>query len=201
MALGEKNLVPVLLYLFHRIERRLHGEPTLLVLDEAWLMLNSPLFREQIRDWLKTMRKKNAAVVFATQSISDVMRSEIRDVIVESCPTKIFLPNLEAQNELSSAAYASLGLTDRQIEILSQLRPKRQYFYVSPLGRRVFELGLGPVALAFVGASGREEIAAIRTLIAVHPNTWPAEWLAMRRQPAWAKAWYVVGAQPQEIAS
>ncbi|MGD0475614.1 MAG: hypothetical protein ABSB70_20700 [Candidatus Velthaea sp.] len=193
MALGEKNVVPVMLYLFHRIERRLHGEPTLLVLDEAWLMLSSPIFRDKIREWLKTMRKSNAAVVFATQSISDVMRSEIRDVIVESCPTKIFLPNLEARNEFSSQAYLSMGLTERQIEILAGLRPKRQYLYVSPLGRRVFELGLGPVALSFIGASGREDIAAIRELIAHSPNTWPSEWLAARGLAAAAKIWLTIG--------
>ncbi len=192
-ALGEKNAVPVLLYLFHRIEKRLHGEPTLLVLDEAWLMLNSPLFRDKIREWLKTMRKNNTAVVFATQSISDVMRSEIRDVIVESCPTKIFLPNLEAKNELASEAYASMGLTSRQIEILSQLASKRQYFYSSPLGRRVFELGLGPVALSFLGASGREDIATIRSLIAESPNAWPAQWLAARGRNDWANAWLRLG--------
>ncbi len=200
MALGEKNAVPVLLYLFHRIEKRLHGEPTLLVLDEAWLMLNSPIFRDKIREWLKTMRKNNAAVVFATQSISDVMRSEIRDVIVESCPTKIFLPNLEARNEFATTAYASMGLTDRQIEILSQLIPKRQYFYVSPLGRRVFELGLGPVALSFIGASGREDIAAIRSLIAESPNSWPAKWLAARGRNDWANAWLRLGERLEAVS-
>jgi type IV secretion/conjugal transfer VirB4 family ATPase len=201
MALGEKNVVPVMLYLFHRIERRLHGEPTLLVLDEAWLMLNSPIFRDKIREWLKTMRKSNAAVVFATQSISDVMRSEIRDVIVESCPTKIFLPNLEARNELSAEAYQTMGLTERQIEILAQLVPKRQYFYASPLGRRVFELGLGPVALSFLGASGREDLAAIRALIAADPNIWPAQWLAQRGLPGAAKAWLSIGAKPRTAPS
>ena len=195
MALGEKNVVPVMLYLFHRIERRLHGEPTLLVLDEAWLMLSSPIFRDKIREWLKTMRKSNAAVVFGTQSISDVMRSEIRDVIVESCPTKIFLPNLEARNDVAAEAYASMGLTERQIEILAQLVPKRQYFYSSPLGRRVFELGLGPVALSFLGASGREDLAAMRTLIDDEPNTWPATWLAARGLPSAAKAWLSLGAK------
>lgn len=193
MALGEKNVVPVMLYLFHRIEQRLHGEPTLLVLDEAWLMLGSPIFRDKIREWLKTLRKSNAAVVFATQSISDVMRSEIRDVIVESCPTKIFLPNLEARNEFSAQAYTSLGLSERQIEILAGLVPKRQYLYMSPLGRRVFELGLGPVALSFIGAGGREDIAAIRALIVNAPHVWPAQWLAARGLMTASRAWLNLG--------
>jgi type IV secretion system protein VirB4 len=103
------------------------------------------------------------------------------------------LPNLEARNEFTAEAYTSMGLTERQIEILSQLVPKRQYLYVSPLGRRVFELGLGPVALSFLGASGREDIAAIRALIAADPNTWPARWLASRGLESAAKAWLGIG--------
>src|SRR5260364_354222 len=88
---GRKYATPVLLYLFHCIERNLDGAPTLLVLDEAWLMLRHPLFQEIIRAWLKTLRKANCAVVFATQSISDVGTSALRDVLYESCPTKILL--------------------------------------------------------------------------------------------------------------
>src|SRR5260364_267498 len=59
MEMGEKYATPVLLYLFHCIERNLDGAPTLLVLDEAWLMLRHPLFQEKIRAWLKTLRKAN----------------------------------------------------------------------------------------------------------------------------------------------
>jgi len=99
-ALGEKNLVPVLLYLFHRVQRRLvEGRPTLVALGEAWLALSHSLFREKIREWLKTLRKSNGAAVLETQSISDITNSPIRDVIIESCLTKIFLPNTEARTE------------------------------------------------------------------------------------------------------
>ena len=125
MNMGEKNLVPVLLYVFHRIDQRLDaGTPTLLVIDEAWVMLAHSLFGEKIEEWLRTLRKKNAAVVFASQSISEVVRSSKRDVVIESCPTKIFLPNPEAATEHSSALYRALGLTERQIEILGTRRPE-----------------------------------------------------------------------------
>ncbi|WLB93329.1 conjugal transfer protein TrbE, partial [Bradyrhizobium japonicum] len=93
MSMGERNLVPVLTYLFRRIEKRLTGSPSLIILDEAWLMLGHPVFRDKIREWLKVLRKANCAVLLATQSISDAERSGIIDVLKESCPTKICLPN------------------------------------------------------------------------------------------------------------
>jgi type IV secretion/conjugal transfer VirB4 family ATPase len=83
----------VLAYLFHRIGRRLDGRPTLILIDEGWLALDDPAFGAQLREWLKTLRKKNASVVFATQSLADVTSSAIAPAIIESCPTRIFLPN------------------------------------------------------------------------------------------------------------
>jgi type IV secretion system protein VirB4 len=178
MSMGDAHAVPVLLYLFRCIERGLDGSPTLIVLDEAWLMLNHPLFQEKIREWLKTLRKANCSVWFATQSISDVGKSPIRDVLYESCPTKILLANPEAStNEDSAAPYRLLGLNERQVDIIGRMAKKRDYYYMSPLGRRKFQLGLGPVNLAFVGASGREDIAKARELIARYGERWPVEWL------------------------
>jgi type IV secretion/conjugal transfer VirB4 family ATPase len=180
-AMGETNLVPVLLYLFHHVQRRLaRGRPVLVALGEAWLALSHPLFREKIREWLKTLRKSNGAAILETQSINDITGSPIRDVIIESCLTKIFLPNSEAQTEHASSAYGALGLSTRQIELIARAVPKRHYYYSSPLGKRLFELGLGPVALSFLGAAGREDLAAVRGLIDRFPATWPAEWLYRR---------------------
>jgi type IV secretion system protein VirB4 len=181
MNMGDKNLVPVLLYLFHRIEQRLNaGSPTLVVIDEAWVMLAHALFGEKIEEWLRTLRKKNAAVVFASQSISEVVRSSKRDVVIESCPTKIFLPNPEAETEHSRALYRSLGLTGRQIEIVAHAVPKRQYYYVSPHGRRLVDLPLDPVTLAFTGATGREDLQRARELTRDDGATWPRRWLRSR---------------------
>jgi len=86
----------VLTYLFHRIEGRLDGRPALLIIDEGWLVLDDPAFAQQLREWLKTLRKKNASVIFATQSLSDIDGSTIASAIIESCPTRIFLPNERA---------------------------------------------------------------------------------------------------------
>ena len=103
MNLGEKYALPVLLYLFRRIERSLHGQPAAIILDEAWLMLGHPVFRAKIREWLKVLRKANCLVLMATQSLSDAANSGILDVIVESTATKIFLPNVYARDEDTAA--------------------------------------------------------------------------------------------------
>jgi type IV secretion system protein VirB4 len=187
MNMGEHHVVPILLYLFHSIERQLDGSPTLLVLDEAWLMFGNPLFQEKIKEWLKVMRKANVAVIFATQSISDIGRSAIRDVVYESCPTKILLPNTEARNEASYAQYKQIGLNERQIDMIANATPKRDYYYTSPLGKRMYRLGLGPGCLAFVGASGKEDIKLARSLMALHGDCWTIEWLKSRGLKEWAE--------------
>ncbi|MCA1537698.1 conjugal transfer protein TrbE [Bradyrhizobium sp. NBAIM03] len=169
----------VLTYLFHRIEGRLDGRPTLLIIDEGWLVLDDPAFAQQLREWLKTLRKKNASVVFATQSLSDIDGSNIAPPIVESCPTRIFLPNERAIEPQITAIYQRFGLNDRQIEIIARATPKRDYYCQSRRGNRLFELGLGPVALAFCAASSKADHAAIERLLAEHGrDEFTAAWLA-----------------------
>nr|ADU90717.1 Conjugal transfer protein TrbE [uncultured bacterium] len=180
MNLGEKFALPVLLYLFRRIERALTGQPAVIILDEAWLMLGHPAFRAKIREWLKVLRKANCLVLMATQSLSDAANSGILDVIVESTATKIFLPNIYARDEDTAALYRRMGLNARQIEILAQAVPKRQYYYVSENGRRLYDLALGPLALAFVGASDKESVAIIKNLEAKFGDQWVDEWLRGR---------------------
>jgi len=170
MAMGERNLIPVLLYLFRRFERALTGQPAWLLLDEAWVMLGHPVFRAKIREWLKVLRKANCAVILATQSLSDAARSGILDVLIESCPTKIFLPNEEASTAGTPEhpgprdLYEAMGLNETKIEILRTATKKRHYYLVSPEGRRLFDLGLGPVALSLAGASSKEQIAHLGRL-------------------------------------
>ncbi|TPG48059.1 conjugal transfer protein TrbE [Sphingomonas glacialis] len=154
---GTGAAAAVLSYLFHRIEGRLDGSPTLIIIDEGWLVLDSPAFAQQLREWLKTLRKKNASVVFATQSLADIESSAIAPAIVESCPTRIFLPNERAVEPQITAIYRRFGLNDRQIDILARATPKRDYYCQSRRGNRLFELGLGEVALAFVAASAKQD--------------------------------------------
>ena len=180
MSLGERTLVPVLTYLFRRIEKRLRGVPSLIILDEAWLMLGHPVFRDRIREWLKVLRKANCAVVLATQSISDAERSGIIDVLRESCPTKICLPNAAARQPGAREFYQRMGFNERQIEIVAAATPKREYYVTSPEGRRLFDMALGPIALAFTGATGKDDLKRVCSLHHDHGQAWPIEWLKLR---------------------
>ena len=186
MAMGPKVVVPVATYLFHRIDQRLDGRPTLIILDEAWIMLTNSVFGAKVEEWLRTLRKKNTAVVLATQSLAEIANSPHRDVILESCPTKLYLPNPEARNAASRELYRRFGLTDRQIEIVAEATLKRHYYYVSPLGRRLFQFALGPGALAFIGAGSKDDVLTARQMIRQFGERWTSEWLRVHEIPDWA---------------
>ncbi|MDF3856468.1 conjugal transfer protein TrbE [Paracoccus pantotrophus] len=158
----------VLSYLFHRIGDRLDGRPTLLIIDEGWLALDDEGFSGQLREWLKTLRKKNASVVFATQSLSDIDNSAIAPAIIESCPTRLLLPNERAVEPQITAIYRRFGLNDRQIEILARATPKRDYYCQSRRGNRLFELGLSEVGLALCAASAKSDQTLIGQVLAEH---------------------------------
>ena len=179
-------IAPVLTYLFHRLEARFDGRPTILILDEAWTFLDDALLAARIREWLKTLRKKNVAVVFATQSLADIERSTIASALIESCPTRIFLPNDRALEPQARTVYERFGLNMRQIEILSIAAPKRDYYAQTARGNRLFELGLGPVALALCGSSAPDDQRLIdRCVSEGEPIGFPARFLAAKGL-AWA---------------
>jgi len=180
MNLGEENLIPVLLYIFHRIEKAFKGQPSMLILDEAWIMLGHPAFQQKIREWLKVLRKANCAVVLATQSLSDAQQSGILDVLSESCPTKIFLANEDAGKDTQKELYYGLGLNSAQVKIIAKAEPKREYYVTSSQGYRLIDLSLSPLALSFVGASGKKDIAIIKKLKTEHGAAWPRIWLSER---------------------
>jgi len=176
--IGSGAAAAVLSYLFHRIEDRFDGRPTLVIVDEGWLALDDHGFAGQLREWLKTLRKKNASVLFATQSLADIDGSAIAPAIIESCPTRLFLPNERALEPQIAAVYRRFGLNDRQIEILSRATPKRDYYCQSRRGNRLFELGLSEVALAFTAASSKTDQAAIADTLTEHgAEGFAAAWL------------------------
>lgn len=172
----------VLRYLFARFDERFDGAPTLLILDEAWLFLDEPAFAARIRQWLKTLRKKNVSVVFATQSLADIQDSSIAPAIIESCASRIFLPNPQATEPQIRGICQGFGLNARQIEIVANATPKRDYYYQSRLGNRLFDLDLGPVALAFAGASTPQDQRDIDRVLAEHCTPdFAGAWLRHRR--------------------
>lgn len=179
--IGTDAASAVLAYLFHRIEDRLDGSPTLIIVDEGWLALDDEGFAGQLREWLKTLRKKNASVIFATQSLSDIDGSTIAPAIIESCQTRLLLPNERAIEPQITAIYRRFGLNDRQIEILARAMPKRDYYCQSRRGNRLFELGLSEVALALCAASSKTDQAAIARITAEHgPDGFLDAWLRLR---------------------
>jgi type IV secretion system protein VirB4 len=151
-------VMPVLTYLFHRLDQRFGRAPTLLILDEGWLFLDDPVFAPKIREWLKTLRKKKVYVVFASQSLADLAGSTILETVKESCFTKIYLPNRTAMDdERSIAFYRGFGLNDQQIALIAGATPKREYYFTSPAGNRLFSLALGELGLAYCAATGADD--------------------------------------------
>ena len=190
MELDNRIALPVLLYLFHRIEQRLDGSPTLIEIDEAWMALMHSLFGARINQWLLTLRKQNTAVVLATQSPAQLEQLPNRHTIVDSCPTKFYLPNVDATSAGQRPLYRDLGLSDREIAIIAQATPKRHYYFKSPRGSRLFELALGDFARAFLtsvpGFSMEETKRRIESLIAQHGDDWSVAWLDERSLTDWA---------------
>ncbi|MDP9150099.1 MAG: conjugal transfer protein TrbE, partial [Myxococcota bacterium] len=187
MSMGPAVIIPALEYLFHRVEHQFDGRPTLMIVDEAWLFLGHPVFASRLQAWLKTLRKKNVYVVFATQEVADATsKPELLSTILSACHTKIFLPDEEAMTPAMAAAYESVGLTTAEIEILAKAQKKRDYYYRSVKGRRLFQLGLGPTALAFVGASTEADQRFLDEMVSTRPPGEYAAALLERRGVAWA---------------
>ncbi|MEH0831580.1 VirB4 family type IV secretion/conjugal transfer ATPase [Anaplasma bovis] len=119
-------LAPTLLYLFHKISISLDGTPSIIILDEAWALIDNPVFAPRIKDWLKVLRKLNTFVVFATQSVEDASKSQISDTLVQQTATQIFLPNLKA----TSAYRDVFMLTEREYSLVKYTDPGSRFFLV-----------------------------------------------------------------------
>lgn len=193
--------LPVLMYVFDQIEGRLEEsdaqKPTLIILEEAWLYIAHEVFAKKLRDWLKTLRKKNARVVFATQSLSDLYDpttktlTAVTATIMESCPTKVYLPNPKMELETRDL-YTKMGLTERQIEIIGHIGiPKRHYYVVTPEGNRLIDLGFSDektLALAFIGLS-KNKSKAMLEMYNQDQQQWIYNWLLSQDLEEWANYW------------
>jgi len=178
MQMGNKVIIPTLTYIFRCIERALDGRPTLIPVDECWLAFANPTLRDRLWDWLKTTAKKNACVGMATQSVVDAIKSGIVETILDSTATKILLPSPEIGSSANRPFYEStLGLNPREIQLLIEGRQKKQYYYSSSMGRRMFELNLRPKTLAWVGRSTPDDVVTLKGFIEDHPNDWRDRWV------------------------
>jgi type IV secretion system protein VirB4 len=122
----KSSLGPALSYVFHRINLSLDGTPCMIVLDEAWALIDNPVFAPRIKDWLKVLRKLNAFVIFATQSVEDASKSAISDTLIQQTATQIFLPNLKA----TSVYRTTFMLSEREYQLIKTTDPGSRYFLV-----------------------------------------------------------------------
>ena len=167
-------LGPVLIYLFHRIQNSIRGEPTMIVLDEAWALIDNPFFAPKIKDWLKVLRKLNAMVVFATQSVEDATKSSISDTLVQQTATQIFLPNLKA----TSVYRDVFRLSEREYNIIRTTDPATRFFLVKQDNDGVVaKIDLSGMEEFISVLSGRAETILILDDIMNEVGEDPKDWL------------------------
>ena len=143
-------------------------------------MAQGEFFSTKIQDYLLTLRKKNGVVIFSTPSLRHLIESPLGIDIYDSCANKFFASNPQALTPQVGKLYRDLGLTDRECYIIATLARKRQYYYMGPYGRCVFELGPGPVTLAYNGSGRKEDLAAIERVYARAPKDFAYNWLVHR---------------------
>jgi len=181
VALGDRAAAPATELILHGCESRMGEAPAFIYVDEAWRMLSDEVSRDWLYDSIRTFRKRNAGITLATQSLTEIANSPYRDLLLESCPGKIFLPNPEAKGAYVREAYLKLGLSEREINIIGNAVPRREYYFHSALGRRLFRLNLGPIALALCAATGHRNVNQARELLHRYGREHFLEaWLAAR---------------------
>ena len=196
LDMSKAVVIPALTYLFHRLEQRLDGSPTLIVIEEAWSALMQGRFSDKLREWLLTLRKRNASVILVGHSPAQFQEGAKVQMLASSCHTKIFLPNPEARETRNAALYRTLGLNDKEILILSNATKKRDYLLKNTKGSRLFQLGWGPVAASLLasrpGLSMEQTLAEAQKLEARLGDRWFAEWMRGANEPGKAEEWEAI---------
>ncbi len=172
-----------MMYLFHRIEQRLDGSPTLILIDEGWKALDDPVFATRIRDWLKTLRKRNALVGFATQSARDALDSSIAAALVEQTATMMFTPNARARAEDYCGGF---GLSLHELDIIRALPPAGRCFLLRQGERsHVVRLDLGGMDDIITVLSGRETTVRRLDQLRADLGDDPAAWYPALTGSVW----------------
>lgn len=166
---------PAMMYLFHRVEERLDGDPTIIVVDEGWKALDDPVFVRRIKDWEKTIRKKNGIVGFATQSAQDALESEIASAIIEQAATQIFMANSKARAEDYIDGF---GLTAHEFGIVRALSDGAHAFLIKHGNESVVaRLNLSDERDILTILSGREKTVRVLDELREELGDDPAQWL------------------------
>ena len=166
---------PAMMYLFHRVEQRLDGDPTLIVIDEGWKALDDDVFVARIKDWEKTIRKRNGVVGFATQSAQDAIESRIASAIIEQAATQIFMANPKAQARDYCEGF---GLTEHEFDLIRSL-PDTSHCFLIKHGTDsvVARLNLSGEPDLLTVLSGRERTVRLLDTLRGDVGENPADWL------------------------
>lgn len=168
------SLAPVLLYVFHRINLSLDGYPTMIVLDEAWALIDNPVFAPKIKDWLKVLRKLNTFVIFATQSVEDAAKSRISDTLIQQTATQIFLPNLKATEVYRSA----FMLSQREYLLIKTTDPSSRYFLIKQgVNAVIARVNLSGMSNIINVLSGRTDTVLLLDKLRKEYGDAPENWL------------------------
>ena len=172
---------PAMMYLFHRVEQRLDGHPTLIVIDEGWKALDDDVFVARIKDWEKTLRKRNGVVGFATQSAQDALESRIASAIIEQAATQIFMANPKAQAKDYCQGF---GLTQHEFELVKTLPDTARCFLIKHgTDSVVARLNLAGSPELLLVLSGREKtvrsLDVLRDQLGDKPEQWMRQLLEM----------------------
>ena len=166
---------PAMMYLFHRVDERLDGSPSMIVIDEGWKALDDDVFVHRLKDWMKTIRKRNGVVGFATQSASDAIESKIAATIIEQSATQLFMSNPKAQ---ASDYCDGFGLTEHELDLVRSLPEHLRCVLIKQGGNSVVaRLDMGNMPDAITVLSGREtSVRKLDELRRDHGDA-PSEWM------------------------
>lgn len=167
---------PAMMYLFHRVEERLDGAPAIVVVDEGWKALDDDVFVRRIKDWEKTIRKRNGVVGFATQSAQDALESRIASAIIEQAATQIFMVNPKGRAEDYITGF---GLTPHEFDLIRSLPDSAHCFLIKRGGESVVaRLDLSGEEDLLTILSGRERTVRLLDEIRASVGDDPADWMS-----------------------
>ncbi len=172
---------PLMAYLFYRVEQLIDGRRIIIVIDEFWKALQDESFLDLAQNKLKTIRKQNGLMLFATQSPRDAINSPIAHTIIEQCPTQVFLPNSRGDRDDYVGGFK---LTEREFELVArELSPESRRFIVKQGHNSVVaELNLNGFGDELAILSGRTANVELAEAIRAELGDDRDEWLRIFQQ-------------------
>lgn len=179
MVQDQISLIPVLYYLMYRINAILDGLPTIMVLDEAWHLIDNPVFAPHMEVWLEELRQKNVMVIFATESVLEAENSSITQQLTKHCKTQIYLPNKDADEDYCNV----FGISKKELEMVRGLSgSRRQFLLRHDIDSVVAELDLSGFDYFLAVLSGSEENIALMEGAILDSTANPQDWLPLYRE-------------------